>query len=49
MGKDRSVIRNDRKYSLISPFWLLRFLEVIVCKVEVVLGMDFSNQVKSNS
>lgn len=49
MGIDKNVIRNDRKYNLIRPFWLVRFFEAVVCKVEVVLGIAFSSQIKSNS
>lgn len=49
MGRDKSVIRNDRKYNLMRPFWLARFFEAVICKVEVVWGIAFSSQVRSNS
>lgn len=29
------------------PFWLLRVEEVIMCIVEVILGMAFSSQMRS--
>lgn len=47
IGTNSSVIRNERKYSLIMPFWLLRVEEVCMCIVEVILGMAFSNQIRS--
>lgn len=46
---DRSVIRNERKYSLTMPFWLLRVEEVIMCIVDMIFGMAFSNQIRSRS
>lgn len=48
MGIDRSVIRNDRKYSLISPFWLVIDLEIDVCRVDRVFGSAFSIQMRSS-
>lgn len=47
IGIDRSVIRNERKYSLTMPFWLLRVEEVIMCIVEMIFGMAFSSQIRS--
>lgn len=47
IGMSKSVIRNERKYSLTRPFWLLRVEEVIICIVEVIFGMAFSSQVRS--
>lgn len=29
------------------PFWLLRVEEIIICILEVVFGMAFSNQIRS--
>lgn len=29
------------------PFWLLRVEETVICIVEVIFGIAFSNQIKS--
>lgn len=31
------------------PFWLLRVEEVIMCIVDMIFGMAFSNQIRSRS
>lgn len=43
------MIRNERKYSLIMPFWLLRVEEVIMCIEDIIFGMAFSSQIRSRS
>lgn len=47
IGINSNVTRNERKYSLTMPFWLLRVEEVSMCIVEVILGMAFSSQIRS--
>lgn len=42
------VIRKDRKYSLISPFWLEVKAARFVWRREAVLGRIISVQVESN-
>lgn len=48
MGIDSNVIRNERKYSLTIPFWLLRVEEVVMCSVEIIFGIAFSSQIRSS-
>ena len=43
------VIRNDRKYSLIRPFWFDTIIEEEAWNLETDLGRMFSIQVKSNN
>lgn len=40
-------IRNDRKYSLIRPFWLEVIIEADRWKLAVSFGIDFSIHTKS--
>lgn len=40
-------IRNDRKYSLIRPFWLEVIIEADRWKLAVNFGIDFSIHTKS--
>lgn len=42
------MIRKDRKYSFIIPFWLLRAEEVRVWMAEVAFGIAFSSQTRSS-
>lgn len=41
------VMRKDRKYSLISPFWLAIILDRWVWVIEVDFGTAFSSQIRS--
>ena len=41
------VIRNDRRYRLIRPFWLEINVENFSWIRDVVFGKMFSNQIKS--
>lgn len=42
------LTRNDIKYSLIRPFWLVVRVVMLVWMVEVDFGINFSSQIKSN-
>ena len=42
------VMRNDRKYSLISPFWLDIILDSWVWVIEVDFVIVFSSQIRSS-
>lgn len=42
------VMRNDRKYSLISPFWLDIILDSWVWVIEVDFGIVLSSQIRSS-
>lgn len=42
------VIRNDKKYSLINPFWFDTRVEAFICMEEIVLGKKISSQVRSS-
>lgn len=42
------VMRNDRKYSLISPVWLDIILDSWVWVIEVDFGIVFSSQIRSS-
>lgn len=42
------LTRNDIKYSLIRPFWLVVRVVMLVWMVEVDFGIKFSSQIKSN-
>lgn len=45
----RSVdMREDRKYSLIRPFWFEIVLENNNCSWDIFFGMLFSNQIRSS-
>lgn len=46
-GTKIRVTRKDKKYNLISPFWLLSDLEALLCIADSVLGAAFSNQIRS--
>lgn len=43
----RIVIKNERKYSLIRPFWLVTIVDIFIWMSEVVLGRIFSSQMRS--
>lgn len=43
------MIKKDRKYSLIWPFWLEIYDEAFIWNSEVDFGRVFSNQVWSSS
>lgn len=47
MGRDSRVIKNERKYNLIRPFWLVKAFEINMCKEDMDLGRVFSNQKRS--
>lgn len=42
------LTRNDIKYNLIRPFWLVVRVVMLVWMVEVDFGISFSSQIKSN-
>lgn len=48
MRASSRVIRNDRKYNLINPFWLDTRVEVFIWIEEIVLGRKISSQVRSS-
>lgn len=41
-------MREDRKYSLIRPFWFEMVLENANCSWDISFGMLFSNQIRSS-
>lgn len=41
-------MRKDRKYNLISPFWLAIILDSWVWVIEVDFGIVFSSQTRSS-
>lgn len=41
------VIRKDRKYNLIWPFWVEIIVEVLIWNAEIDFGRTFSSQVRS--
>ena len=43
----RIVIRKERKYNLIRPFWLVIITDIFIWINEVVFGRIFSSQIKS--
>ena len=43
------VMKNDRKYSLIRPFWVDTRIDIFIWIVEVVLGRITSSQMRSRS
>lgn len=43
------MIRKDRKYSLIWPFWVEMSVEVFIWDREIDFGRAFSSQVRSSS
>lgn len=43
------VMRNDRKYSLIRPFWVDTRIDIFIWIMEVVLGKIVSSQMRSKS
>lgn len=43
------VIKKERKYSLIWPFWLEMSVDVFIWNEEIDFGRVFSNQVESSS
>lgn len=43
------VIKKERKYSLIWPFWLEMSVDVFIWNEEIDFGRAFSSQVKSSS
>lgn len=43
------MIRKDRKYSLIWPFWVEMSVEVFIWDREIDFGKAFSSQVRSSS
>lgn len=42
------VRRNERKYSLIWPFWLETRIEAFICNWEIDFGSVASSQVRSS-
>lgn len=43
------VIKKDRKYSLISPFWLEIRVDIFDCEWEISFGSRFSSQIRSSN
>ena len=43
----RIVIRNERKYNLIRPFWLVIVVDIFVWASEMVFGQMVSSQIRS--
>ena len=43
----RIVIRKERKYNLIRPFWLVIITDIFIWINEVVFGRIFSSQIES--
>lgn len=43
----RIVIRKERKYSLIRPFWFVTIVDMFIWISEVVFGKIFSSQIRS--
>lgn len=43
------VIKKERKYNLIWPFWLEIRVDVFIWNVEIDFGRAFSSQVRSSS
>lgn len=43
----RIVIRKERKYSLIRPFWFVIIVDMFIWISEVVFGKIFSSQIRS--
>lgn len=43
----RIVIRKERKYSLIKPFWFVTTVDIFVWVIEMVFGKIVSNQIRS--
>ena len=41
------VIRKERKYSLIRPFWFVTVMDAFIWISEVVFGKMFSSQIRS--
>lgn len=48
MRAKSSVIKNDRKYSLIKPFWFDTIVDASIWNCATVLGRIFSIHVRSN-
>lgn len=42
------VIRKERKYNLIIPFWLEIRVDMFDCDLEISFGRRFSSQIKSS-
>lgn len=43
----RIVIRKERKYSLIRPFWLVIVVDIFIWASEMVFGRIVSSQIRS--
>lgn len=43
------VIRKERKYSLIRPFWFDTIVDIFIWMKEVVFGRIVSSQIKSSN
>ena len=43
----RIVIRKERKYNLIRPFWLVTIADVFIWVSEMVFGKMVSSQIRS--
>lgn len=43
----RIVIRKERKYSLIRPFWLVIMVDIFIWASEMVFGRIVSSQIRS--
>lgn len=41
-------MRKERKYNLIIPFWAVTMTEEMIWVCEIILGIDFSNQIESS-
>lgn len=41
-------VKEDKKYSLIRPFWFEVVLESSNCSLDIFFGMLFSNQIRSS-
>lgn len=43
----RIVIRKERKYSLIRPFWFVIVVDIFIWASEIVFGKMVSSQIRS--
>ena len=43
----RIVIRKERKYSLIRPFWFVIIVDIFIWASEIVFGKIVSSQIRS--
>lgn len=43
----RIVIRKERKYNLIRPFWFVTIVDIFIWVDEMVFGKMFSSQIRS--